>query len=92
MNVNTVYWHGVYFKVSGNEVIITPNFWSSASAFDEEIFKTISIIDTALVLIKYTAQLFFNKAKLVQLLLVGNAGKLRYLPFIVLAFYSYIRN
>ena len=30
-------------------------------------------------LIKYTAQLFINKAKLVQLLLIGNAGKLQYL-------------
>ena len=76
-----IFWQGVYFKVNGNEVIITSNFWSSASAFDKEIFKTISIIDAAHALINYTAQLFFNKAKLVQLLLVSNAGKLRYLPF-----------
>ena len=34
--------------------IKSSNFWSSASAFDKEIFKTISIIDTALALIKYT--------------------------------------
>ena len=68
----------------GNEVIITSNFRSSACAFDKEIFKTISIIDAAHALIKYTAQLFFSKAKL--------AGKLRNLRFIVLAFYSSLRN
>ena len=51
----------VYFKVNGNEVIITPNFWSSASAFAKKIFKIIFIINTALALIKYTAQLFLAK-------------------------------
>ena len=86
------FWHGVYFIVNGNEVIRTSNFWFLASAFDKEIFKIISIIDTALEMIKYTVQLFSNKAKLVQLLLIENAGKLWYLPFIILAFYSYIKN
>ena len=47
---------GVYFKVNSNEVIITSNFQSLASAFDKEIYKTISIIDTAIVLMKYIAQ------------------------------------
>ena len=83
---------GFTFKVNGNEVIITSNFWSSASAFVKKILKTICIIDTTLALIKYTAQLFFNKAKLVQLLLIENAGKLRFLPFMILAFYCYIKN
>ena len=77
-----------FIKVNGNEVIITSNFWSLASAFDRETFKTIIIIDTAHALIKYTAQLFFNKAKSVQLLLIDNASKLRYQTFIILAFYS----
>ena len=80
---------GYTFKVSGYEFIITSNFQSSASTFYKKIFKTISSIDTALARIKHTAQLFFSKAKLVQLLLIGNAGKLRYLPFIISAFYSY---
>ena len=70
----------------------TSNFKSSASTFDKKIFKTISVIDTALVLIKYTAELFFNKAKLVQLLLLGNVSKLRHLPFIILGFYSYLEK
>ena len=74
------------------KVIITSNFHSLTSAFDKDIFKTISIIDTALVLTKYTTKLFFNKAKLVQLLLIDNAGKLRYLSFIILAFCSYINS
>ena len=46
-------------KVNSNEVITTSNFRSSASEFDKELFKTSYIIDTALVLMKYTAQLFF---------------------------------
>ena len=87
-------WHGVYFKVNGNEVIITTNFRLLASAFDKEILKTtcISIIDKAPALIKYTTQLFFSKPNLVKLLLIDNIGKLWYQPFIILAFYSYIRN
>ena len=89
-----IFWHGVYFKINGIEVIIISNFRSSASAFDKKIFKTtcISIIDTALALKKYTEQLLFNKAKLVQFLLIDNVGKLQYLPLIILAFYSYTRN
>ena len=50
------------------------------------------IIGTALAMIEYTAQLFFSRAKLLHLLLFGNAGKLRYLPFIILVFFSDIRN
>ena len=87
-----VFWHEVYFRVNGNEVIITSNFRSLASAFDKKIFKIISIIDTALALIKYIAQLFFNKTKLVQSLLIRNTGKLWYLSFKLSAFYSYIGN
>ena len=56
------------------------------------MFEIIFIIETALAMIKYTAQWFFNRAELVQLLLIGNAGKLLYKPFVILAFYSYIRN
>ena len=52
-----IFGNGVYFKV--NEVIITSTLWSSASALDKKILKTISITDKALALIKYTAQLFF---------------------------------
>ena len=83
---------GFYCKVNGNKVIKTSNFWSLAPAFHKKIFKTIFIIHTALLLIKYTTHLFFNKAELVQLLLIDNAGKLWYLPFIILAFYSNTRN
>ena len=73
-----------------------------------EIFKPISIIDTALALIKYTAlalikytalalikhsvQLFFNKARSVQLFFIVTTGKRQYLPFTIVAFYSYIKN
>ena len=51
-----------------------------------QIFKITFIVGTALAMIKYRAQLFFNRAKLVQLFCIGNAGKLRYLPFITSVF------
>ena len=63
---------GVYFKVNQNEVIISQIFGLQHLSFDRKIFITIFIIDVALALIKYTAQLsFFSKAKSAQLLLVG---------------------
>ena len=49
-------------KCDSNEVTIILHFGASASTFDKKTSTTISIINTAFALIKYIAQLFFNKA------------------------------